>query len=167
MQTFSQKHLPRPPRRPSRRRQRSSQAAVPAPGPLFPGDDVSAEGRAKIILLNLHNVLTLEVEALGCFLSTHFSDYCTKTDTEHLCRLPYPPARLFQLFLEAGLGAARRTALRTKKQGNKLGREDEGDISGHMCRDEGSICVRRFTSETKGRTAPPPQRKTWSLGETV
>lgn len=27
---------------------------------LFPGDDVSAEGRAKIIVFNLHNVLTLE-----------------------------------------------------------------------------------------------------------
>lgn len=28
---------------------------------LFPGDDVSVEGRVKIILFNLHNVLTLEL----------------------------------------------------------------------------------------------------------
>lgn len=28
---------------------------------LFPGDDVSVEGRAKIILFNLHNVLTLDL----------------------------------------------------------------------------------------------------------
>lgn len=28
---------------------------------LFPGDDVSVEGRAKIIVFNLHNVLTLDL----------------------------------------------------------------------------------------------------------
>lgn len=76
-------------------------------------------------------MLTLEVEALGCFLSTRFSDYYTKTDTEHLCRLPAGSTfsnvsgRFCSQPAQENGAPEQLNCLVVWKRGKKLGREDK------------------------------------------